>query len=209
MYLPSLRRLRVFSPRLKYPAVAGSSLRSTARPIWGSPAGSPASSGRRAGRRSTSSLFGCFLVGSPWTVLGFWNAVIGLWLIHGPGDPVAEVAPFVAAGDSSEPVRLDTAILLTLRNEDPGAGAASACASSSRASMPRGSASVSPISSSATQMTRFWRSRRKRWRMRGRSKAARRTVWSIAAGPTMRLQGRQCARFLLALGLVLRIDASA
>ena len=65
-------------------------------------------------------LFGCFLVGSPWTVLGFWNAVIGLWLIHGPGDAVAKVAPFVAAGDSSEPLRVDTAILLTLRNEDPG-----------------------------------------------------------------------------------------
>ena len=59
-------------------------------------------------------------MGSPWTVLGFWNAVIGLWLIHGPGDAVAKVAPFVAAGDSSEPVRVDTAILLTLRNEDPG-----------------------------------------------------------------------------------------
>ncbi len=23
----------------------------------------------------------CFLVGLPWTVLGFWNAVIGLWLL--------------------------------------------------------------------------------------------------------------------------------
>ena len=30
------------------------------------------------------------------------------------------MAPFVAAGDSSEPLRVDTAILLTLRNEDPG-----------------------------------------------------------------------------------------
>ena len=64
-------------------------------------------------------LFACFLIGSPWTVLGFWNAVIGLWLLHVESDPVARVAPFVAAGDSDEPVRLDTAILLTLRNEDP------------------------------------------------------------------------------------------
>ena len=58
--------------------------------------------------------------GLTWTVLGFWNAVIGLWLLHGPGDAVAKVAPFVAAGDSNEPLRVDTAILLTLRNEDPG-----------------------------------------------------------------------------------------
>src|SRR4051812_36210336 len=28
-------------------------------------------------------MFVCFLIATPWTVLGFWNAVIGLWLLHG------------------------------------------------------------------------------------------------------------------------------
>lgn len=64
-------------------------------------------------------LFVCFAIGSPWTVLGFWNAVIGLWLLHGVKDPVAEVAPYAAAGKRSGPISIDTAILMTLRNEDP------------------------------------------------------------------------------------------
>ena len=28
-------------------------------------------------------LFVCFLLGTPWAVLGFWNSIIGLWLLHG------------------------------------------------------------------------------------------------------------------------------
>ena len=40
----------------------------------------------------------CFMIGTPWTVLGFWNAVIGLWLLHFHEDAMTEVAPFAAAG---------------------------------------------------------------------------------------------------------------
>jgi membrane glycosyltransferase len=65
-------------------------------------------------------LFLCFLAATPWTVLGFWNAVFGLWLLHGRRDGLARVAPFAAAGDGAEPIRVRTAILMTLRNEDPG-----------------------------------------------------------------------------------------
>ncbi len=64
-------------------------------------------------------MFLCFAVGTPWTVLGFWNAVIGLWLLHGSKNAVAEVAPFMAAGAIATPVTTPTAILMTLRNEDP------------------------------------------------------------------------------------------
>ncbi len=64
-------------------------------------------------------LFACFLVATPWTVLGFWNAAIGLWLLHGRADGVAAVAPFAGAAHSADPVRLRTAVLMTLRNEDP------------------------------------------------------------------------------------------
>jgi len=60
-----------------------------------------------------------FAIGTPWTVLGFWNALIGLWLIHGVKDGIARVAPFAAAGNTDEPLRIRTAIFMTLRNEDP------------------------------------------------------------------------------------------
>jgi membrane glycosyltransferase len=65
-------------------------------------------------------LFVCFALGTPWTVLGFWNALIGLWLLHVKGDAVAQVAPYAAAGSDATPLRIKTAIFMTLRNEDPG-----------------------------------------------------------------------------------------
>jgi membrane glycosyltransferase len=64
-------------------------------------------------------LFAGFLVATPWTVLGFWNAVLGLWLLHGRRDGLAAVAPFAAVAERGEPIRVRTAILMTLRNEDP------------------------------------------------------------------------------------------
>ena len=64
-------------------------------------------------------MFLSFAAGTPWTVLGFWNAVIGLWLLHGGRDAKREVAPFMQAGDLPMPLTVKTAILMTLRNEDP------------------------------------------------------------------------------------------
>jgi membrane glycosyltransferase len=64
-------------------------------------------------------IFACFLVGLPWSVLGFWNAVIGFWLLHGVRDGLARVAPFAAVGEREEPLRLRCAVLMFLRNEDP------------------------------------------------------------------------------------------
>lgn len=64
-------------------------------------------------------IFTAFIFGAPWTVLGFWNAVIGLWLLHGVKDGLERVAPFAAAGDGEAPLTARTAILMTLRNEDP------------------------------------------------------------------------------------------
>jgi membrane glycosyltransferase len=63
--------------------------------------------------------FVCFLIATPWTVLGFWNAMLGLWLLHARGDGFDQVAPFAAAGRAGELLRVRTAILMTLRNEDP------------------------------------------------------------------------------------------
>ena len=61
-------------------------------------------------------IFVAFAFGAPWTVLGFWNAVIGLWLLHGVKDGVERVAPFAAAGHSNDPVPL-TAVPATAKAE--------------------------------------------------------------------------------------------
>ncbi|TNM61742.1 glucans biosynthesis glucosyltransferase MdoH [Aliirhizobium smilacinae] len=62
-----------------------------------------------------------FLLAMPWTVLGFWNAIIGLMLQHGPGDPARSVYPFYPQGEYDRPRVLSsrTALTLFLRNEDP------------------------------------------------------------------------------------------
>ena len=108
-------------------------------------------------------LFVCFAVGTPWTVLGFWNALIGLWLLHGRKDAIAEVAPYAAAGDVITPVTAKTAVLMTLRNEDP-ARAIRGCAPSSKASMSPARARPSPISSCPIRTTTTSRTR-KSWRV--------------------------------------------
>jgi membrane glycosyltransferase len=64
-------------------------------------------------------IFVCFALGTPWAVLGFWNALIGLWLLHWHPDPMDDVAPFAAAGKRGTPLSIRTAVLMTLRNEDP------------------------------------------------------------------------------------------
>ncbi len=62
-----------------------------------------------------------FLMAMPWMVLGFWNAVIGLLLQHGPGDPARSIYPFYPQGERTRPRVLSsrTALTLFLRNEDP------------------------------------------------------------------------------------------
>ncbi len=62
-------------------------------------------------------LLACGVLILPWTVMGFWNAVTGLALIaRGPAG-LAAAAPF--ADVAADPIRLDTAIVMPLRNEDP------------------------------------------------------------------------------------------
>ena len=64
-------------------------------------------------------IFVCFAVAAPWSVLGVWNAILGVWLLHGRRDARLLVAPFAADIDMSEPLRISTAIVMTIRNEDP------------------------------------------------------------------------------------------
>ncbi|MFN3613749.1 MAG: glucans biosynthesis glucosyltransferase MdoH [Rubrimonas sp.] len=62
-------------------------------------------------------IFASFLVGAPWTVMGLWNAVIGLWVLHGAG--LRSACPVIDDGDGCEPLRLRVAVVMCLRNEDP------------------------------------------------------------------------------------------
>lgn len=61
----------------------------------------------------------CFVFGTPWAVLGFWTAVFGYVLLHGGRDALAKVAPFLNASGVAAPLTQTTAVLMTLRNEDP------------------------------------------------------------------------------------------
>lgn len=64
-------------------------------------------------------IFACLMIGTPWAILGFWNAVIGLWLLHAHKSPLTAVAPFAHAGNDTTKLYVKTAVFMTLRNEDP------------------------------------------------------------------------------------------
>jgi membrane glycosyltransferase len=59
-----------------------------------------------------------FAVTLPWSVIGFWNATIGLFLMRFSADPVAAVTPVSARVRGDEPITTKTAVLWCVRNED-------------------------------------------------------------------------------------------
>ncbi|MEP3300335.1 MAG: glucans biosynthesis glucosyltransferase MdoH, partial [Roseibium sp.] len=59
----------------------------------------------------------CFLLTLPWTIIGFWNAVIGLLTMRLAKDPAAYVCP-IATGDTDAALTSRTAILSCIRDED-------------------------------------------------------------------------------------------
>jgi len=64
-------------------------------------------------------IFACFAVAAPWSVLGVWNAILGVILLQRPEQALNAVAPFAALPDANAPLRGKTAVLMTIRNEDP------------------------------------------------------------------------------------------
>lgn len=59
----------------------------------------------------------CFMVTLPWTIIGFWNAVIGLLVMRLSRDPVKAVCP-IAPGNATAPLTSSTALLSCVRDED-------------------------------------------------------------------------------------------
>ncbi len=66
-------------------------------------------------------MLGCLALTLPWTIIGFWNAVIGLLILHLKRDPVGYVTPMVRDGDGDAPLVGRTAILMAIHDEDPDA----------------------------------------------------------------------------------------
>lgn len=60
----------------------------------------------------------CFAAMLPWNVMGFWNAMIGLVLLHGSRDPAVRVTPALAT-PATGPLRTRVAVLMPVFNEDP------------------------------------------------------------------------------------------
>ncbi len=60
-----------------------------------------------------------FTITLPWSVIGFWNAVIGFLLMRLCRDPAATVNPLAASIRGDEPITASTAILMCIRNESP------------------------------------------------------------------------------------------
>jgi membrane glycosyltransferase len=60
-----------------------------------------------------------FAVTLPWSVIGFWNATIGLFIMRA-ANPAAVVTPVSAQARGDEPITAKTAILWCVRNEDTG-----------------------------------------------------------------------------------------
>jgi len=60
-----------------------------------------------------------FAVTLPWSVVGFWNATIGLLIMRFADDPVACVTPVAARVRGDDPITASTALLVCIRNEPP------------------------------------------------------------------------------------------
>ena len=63
-------------------------------------------------------IVGCFLIGAPWTIMGLWNAVIGIWLLHLSRNGLVATAPHLEAAGATGPLTSRIAVAMTLRNED-------------------------------------------------------------------------------------------
>ena len=73
------------------------------------------------GWSAASGLFlALFLVGLPWTLIGFWNAAVGFVILRLTADPVAFTNPALRITPKDSPITTRTAICLAVRHEGVG-----------------------------------------------------------------------------------------
>jgi len=60
-----------------------------------------------------------FLVCAPWFIIGFWNSAIGFAILQLVRDPLKVIMPAAVKARGDDPVFVRSAILMTLRNENP------------------------------------------------------------------------------------------
>jgi len=61
-----------------------------------------------------------FLAGLPWTMMGFWNSVIGFVILRCVKDPAAYTNPAIRITPSDSPIVTRTAVCVAMRHEDVG-----------------------------------------------------------------------------------------
>jgi membrane glycosyltransferase len=61
-----------------------------------------------------------FLIGLPWTLLAFWNSVIGFVILRTTRDPASYTNAALRATDATAPITSRTAICVAIRHEDVG-----------------------------------------------------------------------------------------
>src|SRR4051812_5355812 len=59
-----------------------------------------------------------FLAGLPWTLMGFWNAVVGFLILKLVRDPARYTNPVLGRISESQPITLKTAISIAVRHEE-------------------------------------------------------------------------------------------
>ncbi len=59
-----------------------------------------------------------FALTTPWVALGFWNSLIGLFLVHSDPDWLSNIAPYTLTYDASGKITHRTAVVMPVHNED-------------------------------------------------------------------------------------------
>jgi membrane glycosyltransferase len=77
--------------------------------------------GSRGWSGPTLAFFIIYLIGLPWTLLGFWNSVIGFVILRLVKDPVGYTNPALRDTPPDSAIATRTAICLCVRNEDAAA----------------------------------------------------------------------------------------
>jgi membrane glycosyltransferase len=60
-----------------------------------------------------------YLIEAPWLAISFWNAAIGFALLNFIRDPLSRVAPQALCDHATDPLAARTAIVMTMRDENP------------------------------------------------------------------------------------------